>query len=145
MDAVTLLLFAIGLIILVVGANLLVGGASALAISMGISSLVIGLTVVSLGTSAPELAVVLQSSITGEAGIGVGNVVGSSVFNVLFILGLSALIAPLVVSSDLLKQDGPVMGHRQPTGAARWVAAGPYPRWLYRLSHSPRSQQARGG
>ncbi len=109
MDAVTLLLFAIGLVLLVIGANLLVGGASALATSMGVSSLVIGLTVVSLGTSAPELAVVLQSSFSGEAGVGVGNVVGSSVFNVLFILGLSALIAPLVVSSELLKQDGPVM------------------------------------
>jgi cation:H+ antiporter len=109
MDTITLVLFAAGLVLLVVGANLLVGGASSLATSMGISPLAIGLTVVSLGTSAPELAVMVQASLAGEAGVGVGNVVGSSVFNVLFILGLSAMIAPLIVSPELLKQDGPVM------------------------------------
>lgn len=109
MDAVTLILFVIGLVILVLGASLLVRGASALATTLGISPMVIGLTVVSLGTSAPELAVVIQSNLTGEAGVGVGNVVGSNIFNVLVVLGLSAVIAPLLVSPGLLKLDGPVM------------------------------------
>lgn len=105
----TFILFVAGLVLLVVGARLLVGGASALATTMGVSPLVIGLTVVAFGTSSPELAVTIQSSLSGQDGVGVGNVVGSSVFNVLFILGLSALIAPLVVSEELLKRDGPVM------------------------------------
>lgn len=109
MDALTLFLFVVGLVLLVLGAKFLVSGASALAGAVGISPLVIGLTVVSLGTSAPELAVTVQASRAGEADVGVGNVVGSSVFNVLFILGLSTLIAPLVVSTQLLKRDGPVM------------------------------------
>lgn len=109
MGGITLVLFVVGLVLLVLGARLLVGGSSALAGAVGISPLVIGLTVVSLGTSAPELAVTVQSSFAGEAGVGVGNVVGSSVFNVLVVLGLSALVAPLVVKPELLKQDGPVM------------------------------------
>jgi cation:H+ antiporter len=90
-------MFILGLITLVGGAQLLVRGASRLALSFGISPLVVGLTVVAFGTSAPELAVSVQSAWSGQVDIALGNVVGSNIFNVLFILGLSALIAPLLV------------------------------------------------
>ncbi len=104
-----MLWFALGLIALVVGAELLVRGASKLAISFGISPLVVGLTVVAFGTSAPELAVSVQSAWSGQVDIALGNVVGSNMFNVLFILGLSALIVPLVVHQQVIRQEVPVM------------------------------------
>jgi cation:H+ antiporter len=109
MSFATLALFAIGLALLIGGAELLVRGASALAARLGISALVIGLTVVAFGTSAPELAVSVQAGLAGKADIAVGNVVGSNIFNVLFILGLSALIAPLTVARQLVRLDVPVM------------------------------------
>jgi len=99
----------IGLASLIVGGELLVRGASRLAAAMKISPLVIGLTVVAFGTSSPELAVSLQSAFAGNADIALGNVVGSNIFNVLFILGISALIVPLVVSSRLIRWDVPLM------------------------------------
>jgi cation:H+ antiporter len=108
-DALTLVLFAVGLVLLIVGAELLVRGASSLATAVGISPLVVGLTVVAFGTSSPELAVSTQASLAGQADLALGNVVGSNVFNVLFILGLSALIAPLVVSQQLVRLDVPLM------------------------------------
>lgn len=98
-----------GLVALIVGAELLVRGASRLAGAMGVSSLVIGLTVVAFGTSAPELAVSIKATLDGQSGVALGNVIGSNTFNVLFILGLSATIAPLVVSSQLVRLDVPVM------------------------------------
>jgi cation:H+ antiporter len=98
-----------GLVLLIVGAEALVRGASRLASAMGISSLVIGLTVVAFGTSSPELAVSLQSTFAGQADIAVGNVVGSNIFNILFILGISALITPLVVAQQLVRLDVPIM------------------------------------
>ncbi len=105
----TLLLFAAGLAALVTGAELLVRGASKLALSFGISPLVVGLTIVAFGTSAPEMAVSVKAVLGGTADIAIGNVVGSNIFNVLFILGLSALIAPLVVNLQLIRQEVPVM------------------------------------
>ncbi len=102
-------LLILGLILLVVGAEMLVRGASRLATAVGISPLVVGLTVVAFGTSSPELAVSVQSAFSGQADLALGNVVGSNVFNVLFILGLSALITPLVVSQQLVRLDVPVM------------------------------------
>lgn len=105
----TLLLLLVGLLLLVIGAEALVRGASRLAAALGISPLIIGLTVVAFGTSAPELAVSVMSSISGQPDITLGNVVGSNIFNVLFILGLSALIVPLVVSQQLVRLDVPVM------------------------------------
>ncbi|HBO42399.1 MAG TPA: sodium:calcium antiporter [Planctomycetaceae bacterium] len=99
----------IGLTVLVIGGELLVRGASRLAGLAGVSPLVIGLTVVAFGTSAPELAVSLQASVAGRTDIAIGNVVGSNIFNVLLILGLSALVAPLVVSSRLIRVDVPLM------------------------------------
>lgn len=109
MSGLTLLLFIIGLVLLIVGAELLVRGASRLAAAVGISPLVIGLTVVAFGTSAPELAVSVQSAWQGQADIAIGNVVGSNIANVLFILGISALITPLVVASQLVRIDVPIM------------------------------------
>ena len=100
---------AVGLILLVVGAEALVRGASRLAGAAGVPPLVIGLTVVAFGTSAPELAVSVVSSMHGQADIALGNVVGSNIFNVLFILGVSAIILPLSVSAHLIRLDVPVM------------------------------------
>ena len=104
-----LLLFLLGGALLVGGAELLVRGASRLAIAAGISPLVVGLTVVAFGTSSPELAVTVGSAYAGQAAVALGNVVGSNIFNVLFILGVSALIAPLVVAQQLVRLDVPLM------------------------------------
>lgn len=105
----TIFLFVAGLVLLVIGAEALVRGATRLAAVLGISPLVIGLTVVAFGTSSPELAVSVKSALSGESSIAVGNVVGSNIFNVLFILGVSALIVPLVVSQQLIRLDVPLM------------------------------------
>jgi cation:H+ antiporter len=104
-----LLLLAGGLITLVIGAELLVRGASRLAAALGIPPLVIGLTIVAFGTSSPEMAVSVQSALSGQVDIAVGNVVGSNIFNVLFILGLSAVIVPLIVAQQLVRLDVPLM------------------------------------
>jgi cation:H+ antiporter len=106
---VTLLLFIAGLAALVAGAELLVRGASKLALSFGISPLVVGLTIVAFGTSAPEVAVSAGAVLDGRTDIAIGNVIGSNIFNVLFILGLAALIAPLVVNVQLIRQEVPIM------------------------------------
>lgn len=98
-----------GLVLMVLGADGLVRGASRMAARMGISPLIIGLTVVAFGTSAPELAVSVEAAARGQADIAIGNVVGSNIFNVLFILGVSALITPLLVSAQLIRLDVPVM------------------------------------
>ena len=109
MSILDLVSFIAGLVLLVVGAEFLVRGASRLAAIAGISPLVIGLTIVAFGTSSPETAVSVFSSLNGQADISLGNVVGSNIFNVLFILGVSAMIAPLGVSRQLIKFDVPVM------------------------------------
>jgi len=109
MDMVTLGLFVVGLVLLVGGAEWLVRGASRLAAAVGISPLVIGLTVVAFGTSAPELAVSVQSALGGQPDLALGNVVGSNIFNVLFILGIAAVITPLVVSQQLIRLDVPLL------------------------------------
>jgi cation:H+ antiporter len=103
------LLFALGGVLLVGGAELLVRGASRLAVAAGITPLVVGLTVVAFGTSAPEMAVTVGSAYAGQAEVALGNVVGSNIFNVLFILGVSALIAPLVVAQQLVRLDVPLL------------------------------------
>ncbi|MDI1270102.1 MAG: calcium/sodium antiporter [Polaromonas sp.] len=105
----TILLFIGGLIGLVAGAELLVRGASKLALSFGISPLVVGLTIVAFGTSAPEMAVSAGAVLNGQTNLALGNVVGSNIFNVLFILGLSALVTPLVVNIQLIRQEVPIM------------------------------------
>ena len=109
MTFMTILLLAGGLALLVAGAEALVRGASRIAAALGIAPLIIGLTIVAFGTSSPEMAVSVQSAISGQTDIAVGNVVGSNIFNVLFILGLSALIIPLVVAQQLIRLDVPIM------------------------------------
>jgi len=103
------LVIGTGLALLVIGGELLVRGASALAAMLRISPLVIGLTVVAFGTSAPELAVSVQAVYAGSGELAVGNLVGSNIANVLLILGLSALVAPLAVSSQLIRFDVPLV------------------------------------
>lgn len=105
----TLLLFIVGLAFLILGAEILVRGASKIAVSLGITPLIIGLTVVAFGTSSPELAISINGALSGQADIALGNVIGSNIFNVLFILGLSAIIAPLYVSQQLIRFDVPLM------------------------------------
>jgi cation:H+ antiporter len=104
-----LLLFVGGLAALVGGAEMLVRGASRLALSLGISPLVVGLTVVALGTSAPEMAVSVGAVINGSTDLAVGNAVGSNIFNVLGILGIAALITPLIVHLQVIRQEVPIM------------------------------------
>ncbi len=106
---ITALTFVAGLVALTVGAEMLVRGASRIASSMGISPLVVGLTVVALGTSSPELAVGVGAALVGQGDIAVGNVVGSNIFNVLVILGLSALIVPLAVAHQIVRFDVPLL------------------------------------
>ncbi|MDH5823595.1 calcium/sodium antiporter [Luteimonas sp. RD2P54] len=105
----TFVLLAAGLVALVLGAELLVRGASRLALSLGISPLVVGLTIVAVGTSSPEVAVSVGAAVGGQTDIAVGNVVGSNIFNVLLILGLSALIIPLAVNAQIVRQEVPIM------------------------------------
>ncbi len=99
----------LGFAALIAGAELLVRGAAELARAVGMPPLIIGLTVVAFGTSTPELAVSVNAALSGQADISLGNVVGSNTFNILFILGISALVAPLIVSSQLIRLDVPVM------------------------------------
>jgi cation:H+ antiporter len=104
-----LLFFLAGIALLAFGGNALVRGASALAVRLGVPPLVIGLTVVAWGTSAPELAVSLGAALRGQGDIALGNVVGSNIFNVLGVLGASALVAPLAVSRRLVRLDVPIL------------------------------------
>lgn len=105
----TALLFCAGLVALIVGAEALVRGASRLALSFGISPLVVGLTIVAFGTSAPEATVSVGAVLAGRTDIAVGNVVGSNILNVLLILGISALITPMIVHAQVIRQEVPIM------------------------------------
>ncbi len=109
MSWLTLVMLIAGFALLIVGAELLVRGASHLAIAFGISPLVVGLTVVSIGTSSPEISVSLDSALRGQGDIAIGNVVGSNTFNVLFVLGVAALVTPLTVDDRLLRREVPIM------------------------------------
>lgn len=102
-------LFLAGLALLVIGAEALVRGASRLATLLHISPMVIGLTIVSLGTSAPELAVGIAAARQGNGGMAVGNIAGTNVLNLLFILGLSALIRPLPLHSQIFRLELPMI------------------------------------
>jgi cation:H+ antiporter len=109
MSVLTITAFVAGLVMLVLGADWLVRGASRIAAAFGISPLVIGLTIVAYGTSAPELAVSVKAAWAGQADLAVGNVVGSNIFNVLLILGVSALITPLIVAAQVVRIEVPIM------------------------------------
>lgn len=108
MDLITFAVLLGGLVLLVIGAELLVSGASKVAAILGISPLIIGLTVVAYGTSAPEMSVSVMSGFSGRADIAIGNVVGSNILNTLLILGLSSLVAPLVVARQIVRSDVPI-------------------------------------
>lgn len=105
----TVLMLLLGLIGLVAGAEFLVRGASRLGLAIGISPLVIGLTVVAFGTSSPEMAVSVRAALTNHPDIVIGTNVGSTIFNILFILGICALVAPLVISQQLVWYEVPIM------------------------------------
>ncbi len=104
----TIIWLLVGLGLIVLGADWLVEGASSIARRAGVSEFVIGLTIVGFGTSCPELVVSLTGALDGNADIAVGNVVGSNIFNVLFILGLTALLCPVTMTEGNRKKDIPV-------------------------------------
>ncbi len=109
MTLMTFVYLIAGLVLLVAGAEVLVRGAAKLAAQFGIPPLIIGLTVVAFGTSAPETAVSVQAALDGSGDLAIGNVVGSNIANVLLILGMTALVAPLIVSRQLIRLDVPIM------------------------------------
>lgn len=102
-------LVVVGLALLIAGGEAMVRGASNLAVRVGISPLVIGLVVVSAATSAPELAVTVGAVLEGEPGLAIGNVIGSNIANILLVLGLSAVLSPLVIQRQVVRFDIPVM------------------------------------
>jgi len=104
----TIFLLIVGLVILVFGAEMLVRGSASLSKIMGVPSLVIGLTVVAFGTSMPELTVNIFSALKGTTDIAIGNIIGSNIFNILLILGLSAAIVPLKVKSSTVRKEIPL-------------------------------------
>ena len=105
----SVIIFLLGLVILVFGAELVVRGSSRLALSLGVSPLLLGLTIVSVGTSAPELAVGVTAAIEGAPAIAVGNIAGTNVLNLLFILGLAALLRPVPLHLRILKLELPMI------------------------------------
>ncbi len=103
-----ILLLIGGLILILLGANCLVDGSSSIAKRFGLSEFVIGLTIVGIGTSTPEMVVSFMSALQGKADMAVGNVVGSNIFNVMVIIGITALISPLTITKSNLKRDIPL-------------------------------------
>jgi len=109
MDFQTIIGLIVGLAFLTLGAEWLVRGASSVATRFGIAPIVIGLTVVAFGTSAPEFAVSVQGALTGNSDVAIGNVVGSNTFNILFVLGMSAVIGSLTIEQRIIKRDIPIL------------------------------------
>jgi cation:H+ antiporter len=105
---ISFILLIVGLVLILLGADALVNGASAVARKYGISEFVVGLTIVGIGTSAPELIVSAISAINGSSDIAIGNVVGSNISNVFMILGVTAIIAPITLTKSNLKYDLPI-------------------------------------
>lgn len=106
---VDILLFFLGIVLIIAGANYLTEGASTLARRMGLSPLVVGLTIVAFGTSAPELIVSLMSALKGNADIAMGNVIGSNIFNILAIGGVTAVVAPITITKSTIRREIPLM------------------------------------
>lgn len=104
-----ILILLIGLVALTAGAEGLVRGSASMALRIGMTPLVIGLTVVAFGTSTPELVVSVVASLHGQPDIAVGNVIGSNIFNIGIILGITAAICPVKVNLQVVRQDGPIM------------------------------------
>ena len=109
MILVQILLLVIGFTMLVKGADWFVDGSAGIAKKLGIPQLVIGLTIVAMGTSAPEAAVSINASLKGNAGIAIGNVVGSNILNILIILGISAVLATMAIQKSTMKYEIPYM------------------------------------
>ncbi len=107
--AINLILFTVGFAMLVFGARIFVDNAVAFAQSFGVSELVIGLTVVAVGTSLPEIATSIVATIRGERDIAIGNVVGSNIYNIVSVLGLTSIIQPVSVRAEALAFDIPIM------------------------------------
>lgn len=107
--SISILLIVFGIVLLIVGADALVSGASRIAQRFGIPPLIIGLTIVAIGTSAPEITVSTTAALAGNTELALGNVVGSNIFNILLILGIAAMILPLSVHLSLIRQEVPVM------------------------------------
>ena len=105
---IQILILLAGLLLILFGANFLVDGSSSIAKKLGLSEFVIGLTVVGIGTSTPEMVVSFMSSLQGKADMAIGNIVGSNIFNTMMILGVTALITPLVITKSNLKRDIPL-------------------------------------
>lgn len=120
MSPLVLAYLVAGLILLFVGAEALVRGASRLALGLGVKPLIVGLTIVALGTSSPETAISLQAALSGRGDMAVGNALGSNIANILLVLGLCAMIAPLHVSRQLIRLDVPVL---LGTGALTYLLA----------------------
>lgn len=106
---INIVLLIVGMVLLVKGADFFVDGASNIAKKLGIPSLIIGLTLVSIGTSLPEASVSINAAITNSSDLSFGNVVGSNIFNSLFIIGICSIILPTVVSKDIMKFDIPIL------------------------------------
>lgn len=106
---IDILFLIIGLVLILAGANFMTDGASAMAKRWGVSDLVVGLTVVAFGTSAPELVISVMSAINGNAGIAVGNVVGSNIFNIFAIIGVTAIVAPIKIDRTIMTKDIPLV------------------------------------
>ena len=125
----SILLVAGGLVLLALGGELLVRGAVGMAARLGISPLLAGLTIVGFGTSTPELATSAQAAMAGSPGIAIGNVVGSNIANILFILGVSAVILPLSVNPASFSRDSLALGGSAvlATGAVLLGVIGPLP------------------
>ena len=102
------ILLIIGFVLLIKGADFFVDGASSIAAKLRVPSLIIGLTVVSMGTSMPEAAVSVSASLSGNNGISLGNVVGSNLFNLLVVVGVSSVILPIATDADVVKRDMPI-------------------------------------
>ena len=105
---IQIVILLLGLILILGGANYLVEGSSSIAKRFGISEFVIGLTIVGIGTSAPEMVVSFLSSLKGNADMAIGNIIGSNIFNTMMILGITALISPLIITKNNLKRDIPL-------------------------------------
>jgi Ca2+/Na+ antiporter len=120
-----------GLVALTIGAELLIRGSTALARRMGVSELLIGLTLVGFGTSTPELVASVQAALVGSPGVAVGNVVGSNLANILLILGLSALIAPIAVERKSFNRDAAALALATLLDSSRqllYISCSPSPR-----------------
>lgn len=104
-----IVILVVGLALILIGANMLTDGSSAVASRMGISELVVGLTVVAFGTSAPELVISITSALKGSAPLAIGNVVGSNIFNILVIIGVTALVRPVKVERSVMSVEIPIV------------------------------------